>query len=126
MSIVFRSRGIYVEHAEGEEGFRRSNYSYFGTKPRIQRLSSFPLQKENRMTVFTPTPHDYEKIRTFKQMQVSASTSEEKAGEIYCTQVCRGAWVHMLLQCETVYVCQRVLRTQLFTQKYYCILLIQY
>lgn len=91
MSLVFRSRGSCVEHAEGEDSFSRSNYSYFGTKPKIQSLSSLSLQKENtRRMVFMPTPHDYEKITTFKEMQVSAGTSEEKAGEIYCTQACKG------------------------------------
>jgi hypothetical protein len=77
MSLVFRSSGTCVEHAEGEDSFRRSNYSYFGTKPKIQRLSSVSLQKENiRKMVLLPTPHDYEKITTFKEMQVSAGTSE--------------------------------------------------
>jgi hypothetical protein len=62
LSLVFRGRRIYVEHAEGEDGFRRGNYSYFGTKPKIQRLSFLSFQKESiRTMVFMPTPHDYEK-----------------------------------------------------------------
>jgi hypothetical protein len=40
------------------------------------------------MMVFMPTPSDYAKIRTFKEMQVSASTNEQKVGEIYGRQVC--------------------------------------
>jgi hypothetical protein len=48
MSLVFRSWGNFIQHLEGEDGFRSSNYSYSGTEPKTQQFSSLPLQKRKQ------------------------------------------------------------------------------
>jgi hypothetical protein len=48
MSSVFRSWGNFVQHLEGEDGLRRSNYSYFGTEPKTRQFPSLPFQKRKQ------------------------------------------------------------------------------